>query len=161
MLIIAVLGLVIALLSYIYTVYGPFNIFPKADLGVTAQEQAYVAMTKEGMEDGIVLLNLSSEPPHLHDKFESSDYINLSRRVDDGLQKLRESEPSERLREFHTDVILFLEKSQESAALMSRYSYTLDRNMLNRAADASAEAMRAMNRAAAALNRITNKLKRT
>ena len=160
-LIIAVLGLVITLLGYIYTVHGPFNIFPKSEPRVTAQEHAYVAMTREGMEDGIALLDLSSEPPHLPDKFESSEYMNLRRRVADDLQKLREEEPSERLREFHADVILFLEKSQESATLMSRYSHTLDHDTFSRAADASTEAKRAMNRGAAALNRITNKQKRT
>lgn len=160
MLIATLLSVIIGVLSYIYPIFGPFNLFPKAEPPIAAQEQSYVGLTQRAMEDGIALLNLSSEPPHLRDKFEGPSYTNLSHRVADELQKIRESEPSERLRDYHADVILFLEKSQESAALMSRYSYTLDHDTFNRAADATADATRAMNRGAAELNRITDKLKK-
>jgi len=158
MFVVAVLGLIIAVLSFIYTVFGPFNLIQRTEREVTAQERAYAALAREAMKDGAALLDISSEPPHLRDKFEGHDYINLSRRVGEGLQKVRESEPSERLRAVHSDVILFLEKAQETAALMSRYSYSHDMGTLNRAGDASAEAQRALDRTTAGLNLLRKKM---
>jgi hypothetical protein len=156
MLVATLLSVLITVLSYL----GPFNLFPKVEPPVTAQEQSYVDLTRKAMEDGIALLNLSSAPPHLRAKFKDPAYANLSRRISDELQEVRQSEPSERLRAYHANVSLFLEKSQESAALMSRYSYTFDQDTFNRAEDAAMEARRAMNQGAAELNRITEKLKK-
>lgn len=155
---VSVLGFIVSVLSLVYLMYGPFNLLPKSEPPVTTQERAYAELARDAMKDGAALMSISSEPPHLRDKFESPDYINLRRRVADELQQLRETEPSDRLRALHPDVILFLEKAQESAALMSRYSYSLDHDTFNRAADASGEAMRATNRVTAGLKLITVRL---
>lgn len=159
MLLTAVLGAAIGILSLVLTAYGSFNLSPKGESPVTAEEQAYAALARGAMKDGADLLDSSSEPPHFRDKFSDPDYIKLRRRVADELQKIREADPSERLRPVHGDVILFLEKAQDTAQLMSRYSYSLDMDTFNRAAEASSEASRAMNRITAELNRITNRIK--
>jgi hypothetical protein len=159
MLLTAVLSVIFGGLSFVYTAHGPFNPFPKGEPSVTAQEQAYATLARGAMKDGATLLNISSEPPHFRDKFDDPEYIKLRRRIADELQKVREAEPSERLRPVHADVILFLEKAQDTAQLMSRYSYSLDIDTFNRAAEASSEATRAMNRVTAELNRITSRLK--
>jgi hypothetical protein len=155
----AVLGVALGALSFVYTAYGPFNLFPKGEPPVTAQEQAYATLARGAMKDGTNLLDLSSEPPHFRDKFHDPEYIKLRHRIADELQKIRESEPSERLRPIHQDVILFLEKAQDTAQLMSRYSYSLDMDTFNRAAEASSEATLARDRVTAELNQIANRLK--
>jgi hypothetical protein len=159
MLLATALGAVVTVLGFVYTTYGTLNPLPKGKSPVTAQEQAYAALARGAMKDGANLLEVSSEPPHFRDKFDDPEYIKLRDRIADELQKIRESEPSERLRPVHGDVILFLEKAQDTAQLMTRYSYSLDMDTFNRAAEASSESMRAMNRITAELNRITNKLK--
>lgn len=148
------LGFAVSVPGLACATYEPFNLFPKTGPPPTADERAYMALTREVMGDGSAALNLRCESPHLRDKFESPDYLNLSWRVADGLRKVREAEPPERLRAFHADVILFAEKARESAALMSRYSYSPDRDTANRAS----EAMRGMERGADDLNRVTGKL---
>lgn len=156
--VVTILGFAVGVLGLAYTMFGPFNLIRRAEPQATEQERAYAVIAREATEDAAALLDLALEPPHLRDKFERADYMNLSRRVEDGLRRLREAEPSERLRAVHSDVILFLEKTQEAAALMSRFSRTLDMGTLNRAGDASTEARRALDRTTAELNLLRKKM---
>ena len=154
-------GFIAALLSIVggvYSMYGPFNLLPKSEQPLTAEEWAYFDTADKAVKDGTALLQLISEPPHTRDKFDGPEYENLRSRVANDLREVMEAEPSERFRTIHSNVVEFLENAQESAALMSRFSYSLDHETFNRASESSAEAMRAVGRATAELNKIRKRL---
>jgi hypothetical protein len=146
------------IVGVVYSMYGPFNLLRGTEPPLAAEEWDYVDAAGKGIKDGIALLKHISETPHTRDRFEGPEYENLRSRVADDLRALMEAEPSERFRTIHSNVLSFLENSQESAALMSRFSYSLDQDTFNRAAESSAEAARAMGRATAELNKLRKRL---
>jgi hypothetical protein len=146
-----------ALVGLIYTVFGPINLLPKSERRVTQEERTYLDLAEGAMRDAVALQKRTSEALQEPSRFDDSDYQALSRNVGRKLQMVREAEPSERFRTFHSNVITFLENAQESSALMGRYSYSEDRSLFNRASYLTTEGTRAMNRATAELVRLKNR----
>lgn len=145
------------IVGVVYGMYGPFNLLPRTEPPLTTEEWAYLRAADAGVKDAGELLKLVSEPPHLRDKFDSPDYTTLNRRVAEELQALRETDPSERLRPVHLNVVQLLENTQDADRLMSQYSYSLDHETFVRASGSVEEGLRAMSRATAELGRVMKK----
>lgn len=154
---VGLIAALVGIVGVVYSMYGPFNLLPKTELPLTAEEWAYLDLANGAVTDTSALLRFITEPPHTRDKFDGPEYTNLSRRVADKLQAALRAEPSERLRALHSNVIVFIEKTQEVDGLMSQYSYSLDHDTFNRASSLRSEALRAMNHAMAELGRIMDK----
>jgi hypothetical protein len=154
---VSVLAGLITIAAFVQPWFSPFNFSAKAESPLTAEEGAYLDLAEDAMRDAVSLQRATAEALGEPRKFDSPEFTNLSRRVVDKLQGVMEAEPSERLKDFHKDVITFLENAHESSALMARYSYSDDKDAYTRASSLTREGTRAMNRATAELHRLRNK----